>query len=257
MAGGACAPLPLCEGMRHTSAHVRRNRAGELETRVNLIPDVALAENTSQRLPCVVVLDGSTSMADNGAIDALNAGLKLLETDLKADDVARQRVRILVLRVGAPHDVEVVTDWVDAIEFEAPEIEANGPTPLGAGVRRALDEIEAEKGRYREHGVPYNRPWLFVLTDGEPTDHDWLQAADECRRAEEAGRVSVFCVGVGEANMNKLAQFSPRQPLALKGLAFREFFLWLSRSARAGSQTAPSENIQMAAPSDWAVIPGR
>ncbi|WP_206376863.1 VWA domain-containing protein [Sphingomonas sp. G-3-2-10] len=224
---------------------------------MNLIPDVALAENTSQRLPCVVVLDGSTSMAANDAIGALNEGLKLLEADLKADDVARQRVRILVLRVGAPNDVEVVTDWVDAIEFEAPEIEANGTTPLGAGVRRALDEIETEKARYRDHGIPYNRPWLFVLTDGEPTDRDWEDAADECRRAEETGRVSVFCVGVGDANMAKLARFSPRQPLGLKGLAFREFFLWLSRSARAGSKSAPSENIQMAAPSDWAVVPGR
>ena len=224
---------------------------------MNLIPDVALAENTSQRLPCVVVLDGSTSMANGDAIGALNAGLKLLESDLKADDVARQRVRILVLRIGAPHDVEIVTDWVDAIESEAPEIDANGATPLGAGVRRALDEIEAEKARYRDHGIPYNRPWLFVLTDGEPTDMDWGSAADECRAAEEAGHVSVFCVGVGQANMEKLARFSPRQPLALKGLAFREFFLWLSRSARAGSQSAPSENIQMAAPSDWAVVPGR
>jgi uncharacterized protein YegL len=224
---------------------------------VNLIPDVALAENTSQRLPCVVVLDGSSSMAQDNAIGALNEGLKLLEADLKADDVARQRVRILVLRVGAPMDVEVVTDWVDAIEFEAPEIEANGTTPLGAGVRRALEEIEAEKARYRDHGVPYNRPWLFVLTDGEPTDRDWEAAADECRGAEEAGRVSVFCVGVGQANLGKLARFSPRQPLELRGLAFREFFLWLSRSARAGSKTAPSDAIQMAAPSDWAVVPGR
>lgn len=221
-----------------------------------MIPDVALAENTSQRLPCVVVLDGSSSMAQDNAIGALNDGLKLLESDLKADDVARQRVRILVLRVGAPVDVDVVTDWTDAIEFEAPEIEANGMTPLGAGVRRALDEIEGEKARYREHGIPYNRPWLFILTDGEPTDPDWENAADECRAAEEAGRVSVFCVGVGSANMAKLGRFSPRQPLALKGLAFREFFLWLSRSARAGSKSAPSDQIQMAAPQDWAVIPG-
>ena len=67
---------------------------------------------------------------------------------------------------------------------------------------------------------------------------------------------SVFCVGVGEANMAKLGRFSPRQPLRLKGLAFREFFLWLSRSARAGSKSAPSDTIQMAAPQDWAVIPG-
>lgn len=224
---------------------------------MNLIPDVALAENSSQRLPCVVVLDGSTSMAKDDAIGALNEGLKHLEADLKADDVARQRVRILVLRIGAPQDVEVVTDWTDAIEFEAPEIEANGTTPLGAGVRRALDEIEGEKARYRDHGIPYNRPWLFILTDGEPTDPDWEAAADECRQAEEKGHVSVFCVGVGDANLVKLARFSPRQPLALKGLAFREFFLWLSRSARAGSQSAPTDSIQMAAPTDWAVIPGR
>lgn len=224
---------------------------------MNLIPDVALAENTSQRLHCVVVLDGSTSMADHGAIGALNEGLRTLEADLNADDVARQRVRILVLRVGAPHDVEVVTDWTDAIEFEAPEIEANGMTPLGAGVRRALEEIETEKARYRELGIPYNRPWLFVLTDGEPTDPDWEAAAAECRAAEEAGRVSVFCVGVGEANVDKLGRFSPRSPLMLRGLAFREFFLWLSRSARVGSKSAPSDAIQMAAPQDWAVVPGR
>ena len=222
---------------------------------MNLIPDVALAENTSQRLPCVVVLDGSSSMANDGAIHALNDGLKTLEADLKADDVARQRVRILVLRVGEP-EVEIVSDWVDAIEFEAPEIHANGMTPLGAGVRRALDEIEGEKARYRELGIPYNRPWLFVMTYGEPTDPDWESAAEECRKAEENGRVSVFCVGVGEANMAKLGRFSPRQPLRLKGLAFREFFLWLSRSARAGSKSAPSDTIQMAAPQDWAVIPG-
>ena len=222
---------------------------------MNLIPDVALAENASQRLPCVVVLDGSSSMANDNAIGALNDGLKTLEADLKADDVARQRVRILVLRVGAP-EVEIVTDWTDAIEFEAPEIEANGMTPLGAGVRRALDEIENEKARYRELGIPYNRPWLFILTDGEPTDPDWESAADEARAAEAEGRATVFCVGVGDANLDKLAKFSPRQPLRLKGLAFREFFLWLSRSARAGSKSAPTEAIQMAAPQDWAMVPG-
>ncbi|WP_222428336.1 vWA domain-containing protein [Sphingomonas suaedae] len=224
---------------------------------MTLIPDVALADNTSQRLPCVVILDGSSSMAEGGAIDALNEGLRLLESDLKADDVARQRVRILVLRIGAPNDVQVVTDWVDAIDFEAPEIEANGTTPLGLGVHRALEEIEAEKERYRDNGIPYNRPWLFILTDGEPTDLGWERAAAECRAAEEAGRVSVFGVGVGDAGLDKLARFSTRQPLRLKGLAFREFFLWLSRSARVGSQAAPSDAIQMAPPSDWAVVPGR
>jgi uncharacterized protein YegL len=222
------------------------------------IPDVALAENTSQRLPCVVVLDGSASMANNGAIEALNEGLRTLERDLKADEVARQRVRVMLIRLGAPQDVEILTDWTDALEFTAPHVTANGATPLGEGVRRAMEEIEAEKQRYRDHGIPYNRPWMFILTDGEPTDLDWAQAANDCRRAEERGAISVFCVGVGDdANMQKLSRFSTRQPLRLHGLAFREFFLWLSRSARVGSTTSPSDTIQMAAPSDWAVVPGR
>lgn len=222
---------------------------------MSLIPDVALAENTSQRLPCVVILDGSSSMASGGAIEALNAGLRDLENDLKNDEVARLRVRVMVLRVGAPDGVEVLVDWTDAIDLDIPEIIANGGTPLGEATRFALREIEAEKDRYRANGIPYNRPWLFLLTDGEPTDIGWETAADQCYQAEQAGRVSVFCVGIGNGNLAKLARFSPRQPLAIKGLAFREFFLWLSRSTRAGSKAASSDTIQLAAPHDWAAIP--
>ena len=60
-----------------------------------VIPDVALVDNTSQRLPCVLVLDGSSSMADSGsdtdAIRELNAGLKVLASELQGDDIASQR----------------------------------------------------------------------------------------------------------------------------------------------------------------------
>jgi len=62
----------------------------------DFIPDVLLTDNTSQRLPCVLVLDGSGSMADSGAetdaIRELNKGLKVLEQELKNDDTAAQRV---------------------------------------------------------------------------------------------------------------------------------------------------------------------
>ena len=40
----------------------------------DLIPDLVLQDNTSQRLPCVIIVDGSSSM--NGkAIENLNAVL--------------------------------------------------------------------------------------------------------------------------------------------------------------------------------------
>ena len=111
----------------------------------NLIPEVVLSDNTSQRLPCVIVLDVSSSMSRKpegaSAVSELNAGLKVLEQELKADDVASQRVQLKVLRIGGNDEVQVVTDWTDAIDFQAPEIRAKGTTPLGAGVLSALETI--------------------------------------------------------------------------------------------------------------------
>ena len=97
------------------------------------IPDIALTENTSQRLPCALVLDGSGSMA-GAPIDELNAGLRLLEQELKNDDVASQRVQLLVIRFGDNNEVTVLSDWKDAMDFQAPQIHADGVSPLGAAV---------------------------------------------------------------------------------------------------------------------------
>ena len=225
----------------------------------NPIPDVALEDNASQRLPCVLVLDGSGSMTDDSsgssAIDQLNNGLRILEAELKEDRTARMRVRLLVLRLGGADDVEVVADWTDAIHFTAPTIVANGSTPLGKAVRRALLEIEDEKNRYDQAGIPFNRPWMFIMTDGVPTDDDWERAAEECRAAEAARKVTVFGIGTGTADMNALGRFSERSPKMLKdNNSFQEFFLWLSRSTAAGSKAELGAPTQMPATSDWATV---
>lgn len=218
-----------------------------------LIPDVSLEDNSSQRLPCVLLLDGSTSM-EGPPIDELNEGLRILESQLKEDPIARLRVRLLVLRFGGNDEVEVVTNWTDAMQFTAPTIIANGNTPLGKGVRQALLEIEDEKGRYDAAGIPFNRPWLYIMTDGEPTDSDWMQAAAECRAADAGKKVAVFGIGIGDADLGKLGEFSPRPPKALQGLNFRDFFLWLSRSTTVASKSAIGAPVQMPSSDAWAVI---
>lgn len=219
----------------------------------NLIPDVSLEDNSSQRLACVLLVDGSTSM-EGPPIDALNAGLRLLEAELKEDSTARLRVRLLVLRIGGSDQVDVVTNWTDAMHFTAPTIIANGNTPLGKGVRRALLEIEDEKGRYDAAGIPFNRPWLYIMTDGEPTENDWMQAAAECKAAEASNKVVVFGVGVENADLTKLGEFSSRPPMLLDGLKFHEFFFWLSRSTASGSKSAIGAPVQLPSVESWAVI---
>lgn len=219
----------------------------------DLIPDLVLQDNTSQRLPCVVVLDGSTSMSGD-AITNLNAGLKVLEKELKSDDIASMRVQLLIIRIGGFSDAEIIIDWTDAIDFEAPNIEANGTTPLGKGVDLALSEIEKQKLKYRENQIPYNRPWLFVITDGSPTDNGWEKSAQKACEAEKKDKVVIFTIGTDEANFENLNRFSSRGALMLKNLDFKELFIWLSQSVSVGSQTELNSSAQLPAAS-WGVIP--
>lgn len=208
-------------------------------------------DNNSQRTPCVLVLDGSQSM-DGQPIAELNRGLGLLESELKEDVMARSRVRILVIRVGgAP---ATLGDWTDAIDFAAPTIEAYGNTPLGAGMDLALQSVDEEKRRLDAAGISSTRPWIFMISDGAPTDPGWEAAAARCVQAEDGKRVAVFPIGVSGADLAALGQFSRRGAAMLDGLRFADFFLWLSRSVSSASQSGPDQDVQLPAV-DWARAP--
>jgi uncharacterized protein YegL len=230
-----------------------------------VIPDVALVDNTEQRTPLVLVLDCSGSMA-GAAIDQLNQGLKLLESELKDDAIASKRVRLLVIRYGGNDVAETIGDWQDAMDFVPAVLEANGTTPTGQAVDLALARIEEEKAAFRHAGVAYTRPWLFLMSDGQPTD-DWQAAADRCRQAEQANKVAVFPIFVGgqgapqgviDAALASLGGFSGRGVPAVKrldGLKFRELFLWLSASMKVVSQSRPGAQAQLPPVDTWSNAP--
>lgn len=214
------------------------------------IPGSEFFDNTNQRTPCVLVLDGSGSMSENGKIDQLNQGLEAFEAALGSDPSARTRVQVLVIRLGDMDTAEVLTDWCDAIDFKAPRILASGRTPLGKAVDLALRKVEDQKAAYKANGIPYTRPWMFILSDGEPTDDDWQTAAGRCRQAIADKKVVVWPVGVEGADFHKLAEFNaPGQPAyKLSGANFREMFVWLSASLAKVTQSKPGEAAQIAAP---------
>jgi uncharacterized protein YegL len=71
-----------------------------------------------------------------------------------------------------------------------------------------------------------------------PNDRGWEDIASECRSAENKGKVTIFCIAPTDADFEELVQFSNRNSMELKGLQFRELFLWLSKSASSGSKSA-------------------
>lgn len=221
-----------------------------------VIPDVALVDNTEQRTPLVLVLDGSGSMG-GAPINQLNEGLQLLESELKGDVIAAKRVRLLVIRYGGLDTAEVVGDWCDAMDFVAPQLEASGTTPTGQAVELALAEIEAEKARYKQSGIAYTRPWLFLMSDGAPTDA-WEGSAQHCRDAEQSHKAAVFPIAVGEgSHVDTLGAFCSRGPAGVKrlaGLQFKELFLWLSTSMQVVSQSKTGDQVQLPATDSWSTV---
>jgi uncharacterized protein YegL len=218
---------------------------------MNPIPDVALQDNTEERVPLVLVLDCSGSMSGEPMV-ALNQGLQALTADLNADPIAAKRVCILIISYGNDNLV-TIGDWQDVMDFTPPILEANGTTPTGAAMQCALQEIEKQKTALRDAGIPYKRPLVYLMSDGQPTD-DWQPAADACRKAEAANKLSVFPIAVGTADMSVLSAFGTRGALKLDGLKFKELFLWLSASVKVVSQTTAGQTAQMAPVNSWAAV---
>jgi uncharacterized protein YegL len=221
--------------------------------------NVDYSSNANQRTPCVLVLDVSGSMETLGSsgktrIQALNEGVAMLERSLREDDTAISRVQLAIVSVGGPaNDADVMMDWTDAVNFKAFPLRTGGSTPLGKGVQVALQLIEEAKENFRDAGINYTRPWMMIISDGEPTDDRnlWTSAARESREAEAAKKVEVFCIGVEGANLSVLGELGAKPALMLDGLKFKELFLWLSSSLSAASRSRPGDTLQLADTGVW------
>jgi uncharacterized protein YegL len=177
--------------------------------------------------------------------------VRAYQADVVSDPLAAQRVEVSVITFGG--SVETVVPFVTAREFTAPTLTASGDTPMGAAVLQAIEAVTERKRAYRQSGLHYYRPWIFLITDGGPTDA-WKTAAAKVHDGEKNKAFAFFAVGVEGANFGVLKQMSVRAPLSLKGCSFREMFVWLSQSQRSVSHSNPGQEDQvtLSSPAGWA-----
>ncbi|MBN3963341.1 VWA domain-containing protein [Nostoc sp. NMS8] len=193
--------------------------------------------NPEPRCPVILLLDTSGSM-DGQPLQELNRGLVAFKQSVQEDGLASLRVEVAIVTFGG--SVRLVQDFVTIDQFVPPQLEATGVTPMGEAIAYGLDWLEERKETYKDNGIQYYRPWIWLITDGAPTD-SWQNAAQRVKDAERNRKISFFAVGVQNADMVTLSQITPdeRPALRLNGLDFKSMFLWLSQSMKQVSNSKP------------------
>lgn len=215
----------------------------------------SLLANRHRRTPCVLLLDRSYSM-DGEKIRRLNTGFDAFRQDILRNPVAAQSVDLCIISFGP---VKLERDFNTLREDETLQLKASGATPMAQALELAMLKVTERKQSYQQQGISYYRPWIFLLTDGEPTDDNgygsegYKSLLPPLELAAREGKFTLFTVGInvsprGRMVLDELSRPFKGRCLDLDNLKFEEMFLWLSASLGRVSQSAPGDRVQLLDP---------
>ncbi len=238
-----------------------------------------VAENYEQKCLCVLVLDLSGSMneivdnsntVDTGRtifvdgktynvveggiskLDNLDEGLRSFYQDIESDDTTSQRLELAVITFS--DSVNVIQAPSLIANCEMPELVADGDTAMVDAIYEAISLVEARKKWYKETNQPYYRPWIILMTDGEPNEgQDISSLATKIKTDTANKRYEFLPIGVDNANMAVLQSIQGRIPaMKLKGTKFSSFFKWLSASMGTVVSSGEGKTVNLTAGgTDW------
>lgn len=220
-------------------------------------------ENNAQRLPLVLCLDTSRSMA-GAPIDALNTAMAQWARELHDDVGLSHSVEVAVITFGGrevrawqgPAPVPAgaaVSPFVPAHLFEAPTLPAEGVTLMTEALETAMHVVAARKTELRANGLQYYRPQICLITDGLPTDRTghltdaWRGLVPVLEEAQRARRFRLYAIGVGDMTAHGqqvLRAFAPTFNASLQGFPFQQLLQMMSASANAEQKGAGDEVLE-------------
>ena len=209
------------------------------------------AQNYEQKCLVVLVLDVSGSMTLENRIGELNKGLQEFYDDISNDETTSQRLEISIITFN--HIVKTIQEPALVDKFEMPTLTATGSTAMVTAVNEAIEKVAARKKWYKETGQAYYRPWIILMTDGEPDDdQDVNGLATRISQDTANKRYQFLPIGVGDANMIVLQKIGNGKAMMLQGTKFMSFFQWLSASMSTITSSQEGETIDISAGvDDW------
>lgn len=208
-------------------------------------------------MACVLLLDTSGSMS-GAPINSLNNAINDFKRQTALDELAQKRVDIAIIEFN--DTARVVQEFTPLPQMEPVALSAGGCTAMGAGISLAIDKVKERNRFYAEMGTPCFKPWIFMITDGAPTDD--ISAARQRIIDEESkgshGKLKFWAVGVPGYNKQTLTSLTKRC-IELDNARFEEIFDWVSKSMVTISVSRVGDNPQLTdlpenahtIPTDW------
>lgn len=232
-------------------------------------PGFGLAEGYDERQPVVLLLDTSASMgrpAENPRIRELSEALTGWFEGIRREPRLRARVEVCLItfdsrvRVYDPDRKRLVPVgeappdrlFVPVDEVRPPRLEAFGLTRMTEAVETGLDLARERYRTLQGRHVQVRRPFLWVLTDGAPSDGDGepmapaalASTAQRVRRGEERGECVLQAIGVRGADLELLEVLAPRGAFMLEDMTFEQILDILFKSSDASGPLQAVDEIQ-------------
>ena len=203
------------------------------------------------RVPICLLVDASYSMTSQipggqRRVDAVNNGIRKFIRDGRSSISARDAIDLSVIAFGGT-EAEVLVDFRSIKSADFPGIHPNGGSPLSAGVRAAVTQIDNQMNLYAAMGLISHRAHLIVISDGEVTDDanmiDVLIRYVRQKEREIRMDIQCFCIGDDRSGQAVLQRLDSEGELTLfSDLEINQFFEWVSKSADETSKLDPSSS---------------
>ena len=189
------------------------------------------------------LLDTSGSMGGE-PIRSLNDGLNGLVRSLQSDDNA-DIIDIAVITFGSSVDVTMRHTPISRIEAGF-NLSASGLTPMGEGLLKAAEITNERRRLYNTEGVMSFKPWIFMITDGEPTDNI-ESAKQELMKLQDSGKLKLWILGIPGYNKEPLKGLTKDDLiLELRDFDLKTALNWVNKSMANVSHSAAGEMPKMA-----------
>ena len=190
-----------------------------------------------RRLPVYLVLDTSGSMRGE-PIEAVNTGISLMVSALRQDPHALESVHVSIITFD--FDAKVVVPLTALDELQVPHIDTpqSGPTHLGLALEMLGERVKQEVLYSTAEQKGDWAPFLFVMTDGKPSDIQLYE--QQCPKMRSIGFASIIgCVAGPKARKEDLEALCDHVVAldTMDSASFSSFFKWISSAISSGNRS--------------------